>query len=164
MQELIDLFRHNAWANALAFAVATGLTRPMLEAEAPGTQGTVTSTLGHLARVEDAFLAMIQGRPPDSLAPREAYLAHDIGWFAGQVRDADAGYLRVLEAMAPERLDRDIQIPWFSFPLSVRQGLLQVLTHSAQHRSQVLSWLSAQGVKTPDLDYVVMLRETPTPA
>ena len=164
MQELIDLFRHNAWANARVFAVATGLARPMLEAAAPGTQGTVTSTLGHLARVEDAFLAMIQGRPPDSLEPREAYLAHDVGWFEEQVRRLDAGYLQVLEAMAPERLDRELRIPWFGFPLSVRQGLLQVLTHSAQHRSQVLSWLSAQGITTPDLDYVVMLRETPSTA
>jgi hypothetical protein len=42
---------------------------------------------------------------------------------------------------------------------TARDGLLQVLTHSSQHRSQVLSWLSAQGVRTPDLDYVVMLGE-----
>jgi hypothetical protein len=42
-------------------------------------------------------------------------------------------------------------------PVTARDGLLQVLTHSSQHRAQVLSWLSAQGVPTPDLDYVVML-------
>jgi uncharacterized damage-inducible protein DinB len=44
--------------------------------------------------------------------------------------------------------------------VTVRDGLLQVLSHSAQHRSQVLSWLSSQGVETPDLDYVLMLQET----
>jgi uncharacterized damage-inducible protein DinB len=32
-------------------------------------------------------------------------------------------------------------------------------TMRRQHRSQVLSWLSAQGVATPDLDYVLMLDE-----
>jgi uncharacterized damage-inducible protein DinB len=43
--------------------------------------------------------------------------------------------------------------------MTCRDGLLHVLTHSAQHRSQVLSWLSTQGLATPDLDYVLMLRE-----
>jgi uncharacterized damage-inducible protein DinB len=52
-----------------------------------------------------------------------------------------------------------LNVPWFTFQVTAREGLWQVLTHSAQHRSQVLSWLSAQGVETPDLDYVLMLRE-----
>ena len=35
-------------------------------------------------------------------------------------------------------------MPWFTFQLTARKGLRQVLTHSAQHRSQVLSWLSRE--------------------
>jgi uncharacterized damage-inducible protein DinB len=50
-------------------------------------------------------------------------------------------------------------MPALNVPVTARDGLLQVLTHSSQHRSQVLSWLSAHGISTPDLDYVLMLRE-----
>ena len=67
--------------------------------------------------------------------------------------------MRLLESSTPEALDFDLGIPWFKFPVSAREGLRQILTHSAQHRSQVLSWLSAKGIQTPDLDYVLMLQE-----
>jgi uncharacterized damage-inducible protein DinB len=42
-----------------------------------------------------------------------------------------------------------------------REGLIQVLTHSAQHRAQVLSTLGERGRQVPDMDYVVMRLETP---
>jgi len=75
MQDLIELFRHNAWANAGVFNLVVALDADLLEGQAPGTR------------------------------------------------------------------------------------VIGMMTHSAQHRSQVLSWLSAKGVPTPDLDYVLMLQE-----
>jgi uncharacterized damage-inducible protein DinB len=159
MQDLIDLFRHNTWANARVFGLAAALGDPLVEIEARGTHGTVRSTLAHLARIERGYLAMIERRLPESLEPREAYLAHDLAWFVDEMRALGSGYLLALQASTPESLERDLQIPWFTFPVTAREGFLQVLSHSAQHRSQVLSWLASQGFETPDLDYVVMLGE-----
>ena len=68
--------------------------------------------------------------------------------------------MRLLESSTDDRLASPLNVPWFDFALTRRDGLIQVLSHSAQHRSQVLSWLSRQGIQTPDLDYVLMLRET----
>jgi uncharacterized damage-inducible protein DinB len=56
-------------------------------------------------------------------------------------------------------LEAPLPIPWFDFRVRARQGLLQVLTHSSHHRSQVLSFLGARGIEVPDLDYLLMLRE-----
>ena len=159
MQDLLDLFRHNAWANAKVYGLAAALGDRVIVAEAPGTQGTVHSTLAHLARVERGYLAMIEQRPRESLEPREVYVAHDLAWFVDEITEVGSAYLAAIQASTPESLQRDLSIPWFAFPVSAREGLLQVLTHSAQHRSQVLSWLASQGVETPDLDYVVMLGE-----
>lgn len=159
MQDLLDLFRHNAWANTKVFGLAAALSDRLIDTEAPGTQGTVHSTLAHLARVERAYLAMIEQRPREALEAREEYLAHDLAWFVLEMRDLGSAYVAAIEASTPESLERDLSIPWFAFPVRAREGLLQVLTHSAQHRSQVLSWLASQGVETPDLDYVVMLGE-----
>jgi len=163
MQDLLELFRHNAWANARVFDLVVGLDPRLVEAEAPGTRDTVRGTLAHLVRVEDAYLAMTARRPRESIGSHDDYMAHDLGWFSARIREVGAAYLRLLEASSAEGLEFDLEIPWFKFPVSAREGLRQTLSHSAQHRSQVLSWLSASGTETPDLDYVLMLEEERLP-
>ena len=159
MQELIDLYRHNAWANERVFALAQDVDARLLEADAPGTRGTVKGTLAHLARVEYLYLTMIQGKPRASVASPADYEAHDLAWMRRHLHDIRAGFVLAIESATPEALARRLDIPVLHFPVTARDGLLQVLTHSSQHRAQVLSWLSAQGVPTPDLDYVLMLGE-----
>ena len=158
MQELIDLYRHNAWANDRVFALAQDVDARLLEAEAPGTRGTVKGTLTHLVRVEDLYLAMIEGKPRASVEAYDEYEAHGLAWMRRHLQDTAEGFVRAIESATPETLARRLDIA-VKAPVTARDGLLQVLTHSSQHRSQVLSWLSAQGMPTPDLDYVLMLGE-----
>ena len=158
MQELIDLYRHNAWANDRVFAVAQQQDTATLEAEAPGTRDTVRGTLAHLVRVEELYLTMIEGKPRNSVEPLETYVAHDLAWMRQRLQELGGGYIRAIESATPESLALRLEIA-VKAPVTARDGLLQVLTHSSQHRSQVLSWLSARGVATPDLDYVLMLGE-----
>jgi uncharacterized damage-inducible protein DinB len=159
MQELIDLYRHNVWANERVFALAETVEARLLEADAPGTRGTVKGTLAHLARVEYLYLTMIEGKPRESVESYEAYGAHDLAWMRRHLHASSEGFVRAIESATPEAFARRLDIPVLPFPVTARDGLLQVLTHSSQHRAQVLSWLSAQGVPTPDLDYVLMLGE-----
>jgi uncharacterized damage-inducible protein DinB len=158
MQELIDLYRHNAWANERVFALVEGLDAGLLEAEAGGTRDTVKGTLAHLAFVEHLYLTMIEGKPRPSVGSRTDYEAHDLSWMRRHVQQTGQGFIQAIGAATPESLARRIDIA-VDFPVTARDGLLQVLSHSSQHRSQVLSWLSARGVATPDLDYVLMLVE-----
>ena len=158
MQDLIALYRHNTWANRKVFDLASRQGADVLDAEAPGTRDTATGTLKHLARVEYAYLMLMEQRGGE-VESRETYETRDLAWFRDHVQEMGASFLRLLESATDEVLSRDLRIPWFDFPITVRDGLCQVLTHSAQHRSQVLSWLSSQGVQTPDLDYVLMMRE-----
>ena len=158
MQELLDLYRHNIWANEHVFGLAVNQPASLLEGPAPGTRDTIRGTLAHLARVEYVYLSLIQGTPRQSLEPREAYEARALDWMRRHVREIGEDFLRVIETATPEVLARRLEIA-VTAPVTARDGLLQVLTHSSQHRSQVLSWLSAQGIATPDLDYVVMLSE-----
>jgi uncharacterized damage-inducible protein DinB len=130
----------------------------LLEAKAPGTRGTVKGTLTHLARVEDLYLTMIQGKSRASVESYEDYEAHGLAWMRRHLQAIAEGFVRAIESATPETLARRLDIA-LKAPVTARDGLLQVLTHSSQHRSQVLSWLSAQGIATPDLDYVLMLGE-----
>lgn len=43
------------------------------------------------------------------------------------------------------------------------QALLQVLTHSAQHRSQLAMQLEALGVVVPNFDYITMVGKELSP-
>ena len=159
MQDLVALFRHNTWANAKVFDLAAGLDSQLVREVAPGTRDTVLGTLAHLAGVEYAYTGMLDGHPTQSRQEVQAWAAHDLSWFPEQMRDLGDRLVRLLESSTTETLAAALNVPWFTFQLTAREGLWQVLTHSAQHRSQVLSWLSAQGVETPDLDYVLMLQE-----
>src|ERR1700738_2442168 len=157
MQDLIELFRHNAWANAKVFDLVVWLAPDLVEGQAPRTPDTVGDTQAHLLRVEDAYLAMTERRPREALGSNDEYTARGLDWFTSRIREVGAAYVEMLESSSAEAMEFDLGIPWFKFPVSAREGLRQTLTHSAQHRSQVLSWLSAKGIQTPDLDYVLML-------
>jgi uncharacterized damage-inducible protein DinB len=163
MQDLIELFRHNTWANAKVFDLTVGLDSQLVKEVAPGTRDTVLGTLAHLAAVEYAYLGMLDGHPPQSRQEVQAWAAHELNWFREQVRDLGDRFVRLLESSTPQTLAAPLNVPWFTFRLTAREGLRRVLTHSAQHRSQVLSWLSTQGIDTPDLDYVLMLQEERAP-
>ncbi len=106
---------------------------------------------------------MLEGHPPQSRQEVQTWAAHDLSWFPEQMRKLGDRFARLLESSTSQTLAAPLNVPWFTFQLTAREGLWQVLTHSAQHRSQVLSWLSARGIETPDLDYVVMLREQRAP-
>jgi len=157
MSILADFYRYNAWANARVFAACAGQDAAALRQDAGGTLGSIEQTLKHLVGVEDVYLLMLQGQAPGQGEEREAYVAHDLAWFAQRTAQIGAGYQRLLAAQSEALLERALVVPWFDVPLTSRDGLLQVLSHSAQHRAQVLSTLGAQGVETPNIDYVFMV-------
>jgi uncharacterized damage-inducible protein DinB len=163
MQDLIELYRHNTWANAKVFDLAAGVDAQVVKEAAPGTRDTVFGTLVHLASVEYAYVRMIEGNPPQSLQEVQIWAANELSWCQQEMRELGARFVRLIESSTPDALAAALNVPWFTFQLTRREGLRQVLTHSAQHRSQVLSWLSTRGIETPDLDYVLMLREERTP-
>ena len=101
-----------------------------------------------LAAGADAFVP--KGAPAEELLK---------ALFPEQTRQIGSAFARVLGSSSDGALASPLNVPWFDFAMTCRDGLLQVLTQSAQHRPQVLSWLSAHGIATPDLDYVLMLRE-----
>src|SRR5262249_36492156 len=130
--------------------------------QAPGTFGTLSETLKHLAQVEAVYALMLQDR---SLANRESpeqFFAHDTAWFADLVARIGQQYTELLANASDAFYDEPLRVPWFDFALTKHDGLLQVLSHSAQHRAQVFSVLGQRGIEVPDLDYVLFVERTRT--
>lgn len=157
MQTLRELGRYNAWANQRVFDASKALTTAILSAEAKGTYGSVKLTLAHLVEVEDIYLLMLKGSDPSAVTGDDSYFSHDADWFAQRSRELGAEYQALLATQDNTWLADRFTVPWFGFPMSHRDGLLQTWTHSGQHRSQILSELGSHGIETPDIDYVYML-------
>jgi uncharacterized damage-inducible protein DinB len=161
---LADLFRYNAWANAKVFEACRGVEAARLEAAAPGTHGSIDDTLKHMVGVEDVYLVMLQDQPIGSGGNPEDYFAHDLTWFDERSVRVGESYLALLPRLDDAQLASSLKVPWFDFPLTKRDGLIQVLTHSGQHRAQVLSVLGAAGIDVPSIDYVLLVQERQRPA
>lgn len=157
-RSLRDLYGYNAWANAEVFELCRDLDRIQLDKQAPGTIGTIDETLKHLVRVEDAYVHMLRGEPLDRMGPREEYFARDLAWYTQRSAQLGDEYAELLASADADFFDAALDVPWFDFALTKRDGLHQVLAHSAQHRAQVLSVLGQRGTDVPDLDYVLFVQ------
>src|SRR5262249_11091167 len=148
--------RYNSWANGRVVDLCRSLDPALLRDDAGGTVGSIEGTLIHLVSVEESYLAMLQGRDlAEAIGPWQQYRAHDLAWFLDRLGELAAGYTALQEARDDAWLERPLTVPWFAeLALTLRDGLLQVLTHSTQHRAQVLSVLGARGIAVPDMDYV----------
>ena len=158
MRTLLDLARYNAWANQRVFATSAALSSAVLSAEAKGTYGSVQETLAHLVEVEEIYLLMLQERNLQGWDSDE-FMTHDAAWFVQRSRELGTEYQSLLAGKDESWLSDQFVVPWFGFPISRRDGLLQAWTHSAQHRSQILSELGSHGLQPPDIDYIFMRSE-----
>lgn len=156
---LRDLYAHNAWANARTLAACHSLNREQLEAGAPGTYGTIVDTIRHMVGVEDAYLYMLHDQSPERMGPPDIYFGQDADWFIQRSAELARGYADLVATLNPDTLDQPLRVPWFDFPLTKHDGLLQILTHSGQHRAQILSVLGERGLDVPNLDYVAFVEE-----
>lgn len=158
MRTLSDLYAYNAWANAQVFAACRDLDQARLDEDAPGTFGSITETLKHMAQVELVYFLMLQDKPlPASQKERDEFFAHDLAWFAETLARVGQGYVELVANADDAFLSQPLHVPWFDFALTKHDGLLQVLSHSAQHRAQVFSVLGQRGIEVPDLDYVLFV-------
>jgi uncharacterized damage-inducible protein DinB len=157
------MYAYNAWANAQVFDVCRGVDQAQLDAAAPGTFGSITETLAHMMLVEGAYLLMVRGQFDALPRFREESSSWDLGAWAQRADRLREEYRELLASVDAGFYDQPLNVPWFDFALTKHDGLLQVLSHSAQHRAQVFSVLGERGVKVPDLDYVLYVQSKGRP-
>lgn len=154
MQTLLGLFRYNAWANGRILPLLSQLTAEQLSAPAENMFGSIHDTASHLLGVERVYLQMLSDeapqRPPafslEALAPTAAELG--------------AGYQDLLAHLDEAALETTFRVPWFEREFTRRDGLLQVVTHSTEHRADLAAALTRCGITTPPIDYVVHVIES----
>ena len=152
MSQFADLFEYNRWANGLVLEAADRMTTDQLAAEMPELGGSTLELLDHTARVEQAFLALMTGGDRPARADRT--YAQVLEGFAASA----AGYAAALPDLE-RRLGERFTVPWFERDFTIEQALLQVTTHSVQHRAGICAGIFRAGLEAPGLDYIMWLRE-----
>jgi uncharacterized damage-inducible protein DinB len=143
---LVKLFEHNRWANLRAVEACRGLADAQLDATVPGTAGSVRDTLTHVAGAEQRYVMRLSGR-------QQTYAERD-GWPGAEtLRQALDESGRALIALA-ERADPDEvlegEYQGRPYRLSVATLYVQAINHATEHRSQIATILTQQGVEPPD--------------
>ncbi len=143
---LVDLARYNRWATERVLDAASRLEPERRREPAPGTAGTIQVTIAHLAGVERWFTALIPDRPFEP--PPEDPPWEELTRFV--LADADA-LVELIESLDDEALDR--LVDRHGYRMLARDLVLQALTHSHQHRTQVAAAVDVRGVPVTATDY-----------
>lgn len=144
---MVRLFEHHLWANRQLLAACGDLTNAQLDATVPGTAGTIRETLMHIVGAEQRYVARLSGAQP-------TYSERD-GWpgAAALLAALDASgqaLIRLVGAAdAAEVLTGEFQGRPYVLPVATLY--VQAINHATEHRSQIATILTQQGIEPPDV-------------
>jgi uncharacterized damage-inducible protein DinB len=149
---LVQLFRHNVWANAEMLGACGGLSAEQLATELPGTYGRLDQTLIHLARAQGGYLRRLtdwQPAPNQKLEYEEPFPGVEA--IGSHLRFTGARLIEVAaEASADWQLEFEHEGQLERLPAWV--VLLQAAYHATEHRQQIATILTNLGVEPPEPD------------
>ena len=151
MDLLTEFFRHNALMNRRLIEVCEQLSPTQLDATVAGTYGSIGATLVHIANAQVGYA----GRLLDTGRPEP--LAEDpFPGFEDLTERMIQGDAQLLEAATGSFQARDVHVsgddPVGTWSMPVSLFLVQAINHGTEHRSQVATILTQQGVEPPDMD------------
>ncbi len=154
---IVDLFRHNKWANLKLLNACRNLGEEHLDANIPGTFGSIRDTLLHIVRAEISYVRRVTGRlpgepPKPGTIPSIESLTHDAEWCSDELLQL------ALNATPTDIVQENYQGVNTQYKLT---GLLtQVINHATEHRAQIATILTQQGIEPPDMSGWMYMEET----
>lgn len=149
---LVALYRHNLWANLRLLDACADLDEETLGAGVAGTYGSVQETLVHILWNEENYVGLLTGdRPETSL--RDLFQAEGFPGFDELRRRARRSGEALIELAGDDPHARELQGSFQGRPytMSASIPLMQAIHHAHDHRSQIATALTQQGVEPPDL-------------
>lgn len=145
---LSDFFKYNLWANLLLLDACAQLSDAQLDATMIGTYGSVRETLFHMFASEEGYAQHVSGTTPTPrLKEQDTFPGFEElrrrAQLSGEalIRFAEEGELNRLLSLDEETYEAPVMIV-----------LIQAINHTVDHRSQIATLLSQQGIEAPGLD------------
>lgn len=153
---LATLFAHNAWANVKLLDFCEKLSPEQLGTNAVGGFGTIHETLIHILRAEQGYVERTNGKTPPQPLVRGQALHFD------QLKDvarwASDELLQLALATRSDTLVKETDDKSaIEYPLA--SLLMQSLTHSTEHRTQIAAIITQLGMEPPDMSGWMYMEE-----
>ena len=145
---LRNFFEHNLWANLRLLDTCASLSDAQLDETMSGTFGSIRETLLHIFSSEEGYARSVTGTAP---TPRLEELTTFPGFDELRQRAKQSGN-RLIAASELAKLDKILYLDEGTYPAAVIVVLLQAINHGVDHRSQIATLLSQQGIEPPILD------------
>jgi len=151
---LLELFRHNLWANAAMLDACRDLSADQLSTELAGTYGRLDRTLVHLARAQGRYVRTLADWQP---GPEHRLEYHEP--FPGVDRIVEHLRFtgeRLIEIARTASADRVLEGTWGDEPYRFPEWvlLLHAAHHATEHRQQIATMLTNLGIEPPEPDPV----------
>jgi uncharacterized damage-inducible protein DinB len=145
---LPDFYRYNLWANLRLLDACAQLSDAQLDATLGGTFGSIRETLMHIFSAEEGYVRHFTGTAP---TPRLKEMSTFPGFDELRRRAELSG--RTLITIAEQGdLDQIFYLDNGTYEVPAIIVLIQAINHAIDHRSQISTLLSQQGIEPPELD------------
>ncbi len=151
-ETLIDLFRHNQWANEKIVAFCRAQPDELLDKGVAGTYGTTRATLMHFLASEEWYLFRLTGKKFEDLLEED----DPFPGFDDLERRVKRSGEAVIEAARTTTYgptyrtmsDEEGKV----YEVNVPPVLVQVINHATEHRAHIMTTLSALGAGPIEID------------
>lgn len=143
---MLRQMRHDVWATGMLFERCRSLTKEQWQLTAPGTYDTIQKTFAHIVRANEGYLNTY-GVIPQPFIELTAPL-DEIASRLARVREA----VEQLFKSKDLDFDRRIHDERRKLDLELWVPLVQFSHHGSDHRSQIGTILTLNGLEAPELD------------
>ena len=144
---LPEFFKYNLWANLRLLDECAPLSDEQLDFSIVGTQGSVRQTLMHLFTSEEGYARTLTGENP--MPPLERFTEFP-GFDELRRRAALSGEKLIKFAEQPADLHEILHLDGGTYDAPRVIVVIQAINHGIDHRSQIATLLSQQGITLPD--------------
>jgi uncharacterized damage-inducible protein DinB len=145
---LAALFAHNVWANLRLLDFCERLSDEQLDATAIGCFGSIRNTLQHIIGAEVSYVRRVNGKLPATPPQRDQFsgfaVLKDAARWAGDE-------LLLLALSAREDTSVQERRPGYLYQYRLASLIVQSLTHSTEHRTQISAIITQLGMEPPDM-------------
>ena len=159
MNEFLELFDYNAWANRTIFEAVAQLPDEQYFRDLKSSYGGIHGTLAHIVWAEQLWLHRWLGRPnPEVAQGRDLRALRDV---RARWEEVEAARGRFVAALSDAGLDDTRLVKPSSggeYVHSFRQMFRHFINHSSYHRGQIVTFLRQLGVTPPSTDLILYYR------
>jgi uncharacterized damage-inducible protein DinB len=149
-ESLIEMFKHNVWANERLFAACEGLSDAQLDATLAGTFGSIRDTLRHIVGAQERYVSALAETGTVSVV-REREPFPGVAALREGARTSGAALVE-LATRVQDGATVTTTYRGEAFTLPAWLLFVQAINHATEHRAQVAAILTQQGIDPPSMD------------